>query len=307
MIDFNENFSRNILLRLVILLAAVSAVLAFNLDFIQQVYFRDQLTHTGLIINASIFGLFFLGMLKMIVTLLRYRREEKALATFLDALDEKRDPTGLVAEKTLINRRFETLRQLNRQGAPINHNALAAMLQANESTRISFPKFINNILILTGVFGTIVSLSIALIGASNLLDVSTGMGDMGLVFHGMSTALSTTITAIVSYFIYGYFYLKLSDALTHLLSGIEQATSIYLLPIYSRDEKGVLRDVSDLIRGLRDVSDGMQSAQISLSAAASELREMVTRLNQQVSPMGQSMDRIQGILREGFRLPAKEE
>ena len=306
MIDFNENFSRNILLRLVVLLFAATVLLALNLDFLTQIYFRDQLTQTGVIINASIFGLFFLGMLKVILTLWRYRNEEHQLAVFLELLDEGREPRGLVDEKCIISRRHETLRTLQRQGAGINHSALAAMLQANESTRISFPKFINNILILTGVFGTMVSLSIALIGASNLLDVSSGMGDMGLVIHGMSTALSTTITAIVCYFFYGYFYLKLLDAQTHLLSGIEQVTSLYLLPKYASNEQGVMHQVVELLHSLRTLTDGMQSAQLTFSSAAAELHALVGELNQQVQPVGHSMQRIQGILREGFRLPEQE-
>ena len=214
-IQLRRNFSRNILIRMIILSAIIAALMVWRFEFINQVYFRDQLTPTGLIINGTIVGLFAIGILRMITIFLHYAQEENALIRFLRNLREgEQDPLNRIHKKALIANRYRTMQGLYKANCPINHGSLASTLVANESTRNSLPKFINNILILTGVFGTIVSLSIALIGASDLLATSINVGGMGMVVHGMSTALSTTITAIVCFIFFGYFNLKLSDVQT---------------------------------------------------------------------------------------------
>ena len=117
-------------------------------------------------------------------------REERALGVFMANIQTRHpELTDGVARESLIHERHDSLLLMNYQRAPIDHSALAATLVANESTRLGVPRYINNILILTGVFGTIISLSIALLGASNLLQDSADISSMSLIIHGMSTAL----------------------------------------------------------------------------------------------------------------------
>jgi hypothetical protein len=307
-INFNGNFSRNILFRLVILLVLAGAIMAYNLELLNQIYFRNQLTSTGLVINSAIFGLFLLGLGKILISLLRYRREEGSLIEFIAAVDDGlTKPQNVVEKDSLIGKRFRALESLNRLNAPINHSALASILLADESTRLSFPRFINNILILTGVFGTIVSLSIALIGASNLLDGAHETGSMGMVIHGMSTALSTTITAIICFLFYGYFYLKLTDSQTHMLSGVEQVTSLYLMPHFANNPDTLLQNATGLMHSLRQVADEMKVLQGSFRQSSTELRDMLALMNERILPMDESVGEIKQLLREGFRLPEKSE
>jgi len=306
--DFKRNFSRRILLRLLVLALVLGAVIATNLDFVANVYFRNQLTQTGLLINGGIALLFLVGLARLGRILFRYAGEEKALAEFAQRIekDQLGKPDKLDNE-SLIYQRFRAVVTLSRQNAPVNHSALAAMLAADEHTRISFPKFINNILILTGVFGTIVSLSIALIGASDMLNSPQDMSNMGLIIHGMSTALSTTITAIVCYLFYGYAFLKLTDAQTHLLTGIEQVTTLYLMPRYGSDRDAMLEEVAGLVKGLREAAGRMHEAQAGHDEAVGELRELYRALHGKVDAVGGDLDDIKGLLGEGFRLPARGE
>lgn len=303
MINFDTRFSKRILVRL----AAATVLLVgggiAGLDLIADIYLREQLTPTGLIINGSILLLFTLGMVRILLILRRYAREEAAVAQFLRDLEEDDyEPGGSVDPDSIIFRRYLAILGLSKRNAPINHGAMASTLVATEGTRLSFPKFVNNILILTGVFGTIVSLSIALLGASNLLGAGQDLGDMGLVIHGMSTALSTTITAIVCYLFYGYFYLKLTDAQTHLFSGIEQVTTLYLLPRYSHTPDSMMHGVAGLVRSLQEVAETMQAQQTAYTHAGVQLREILATLQQRVGPLGDDMQRIKALLREGFRL-----
>ena len=302
-IQFRKNFSRNILLRMIILALAAAGILFWKLDFINTVYFRDQLTPTGLIINGGILVLFTLGLLRMIAVLFHYDREERALVEFVDNIESSINPLSDISEKRIIVRRYRTMQQLFKANTPVNHNTLAATLVASESTRNSFPKFINNTLILTGVFGTIVSLSIALIGASDLLASAVNVNGMGMVVHGMSTALSTTITAIVCYIYFGYFFMKLSDVQTNMISGVEQVTTTYLLPKFQMQTDSVLYEFTGLIRSLQSLVMQMEKSQSAFSDMEGRMTESLERYLDKAEGMHEDLSEIKELLKLGFRLP----
>lgn len=303
-INFRRHYSRGTLFRMIILAAAVAALFVWKWDLINEVYFKDQLTQLGWTINGAIVGLFAIGLLRIILSLLGYMREEAALARFIRNLDKKpdSDPLKGVGANTLVAQRYNTLRALHETRTPINQNALASSLVASESTRNSMPKFINNILILSGVFGTIVSLSIALVGASDVLEDAVSATGMGMVIHGMSTALSTTITAIICYVYFGYFYLRVTDAQTNLISGIEQLTTVTLLPKYQVQTDSVLYEFTGLIRSLQGLVAEMQQSQQSFQEAEKQIANTLEHYRDKIDGMEGHMDTIVRHLRLGFRL-----
>ena len=308
MIETRRNFSRRILFRLLVLGVIVAAILFISHGYINDLYLKNQLTPVGLVINGGILLAFLLGLLKVISSLWYYMNEETALARFVRQFNG--NPGKIlkgIDSKSIIARRYNIIRKLSEKHVRINHGALASTLQADESTRTSFARYIGNILILTGVFGTIVSLSVALVGASSLLESAQDTGSMGLVIHGMSTALSTTITAILCYLFYGYFNLKLGDAQTHLLSGVEETTTVYLLPKYARDSESMLQEVSGLIHGLREAAGAMLAIQEEYARAGNRLNEVAVEMGQQMGGTKETIDSNKRLLREGFRLPAADD
>jgi hypothetical protein len=307
MIDFKQNFSASMLLRLIVLALVVVAGILANIDFFKDLYFSHQLTSAGLATNGGILTLFSLGMVKVVLSLLRYMREETALAKFVTAMGGDKNPLKGISPRSLIAQRYSMVVAMSERNARINQSALAATLAADESTRTSFAKYVSNILILTGVFGTCVSLSIALAGVTDLLDSAQGTGNMGLVMHGMSTALSTTITAIVSYLFFGYFYLKMNDAQVHVLSSIEEVTTLYMLPRFSRDKDSMLHEVAGLVHGLRQAAEAMKATQQDYAEAGNRLHEVLTTLDLRVNNVADDVGTIKKLLRDGFRLPAEVE
>lgn len=306
--SISTGLSWKILRRMLLGILILLAIISLNLDYLQSLYFSDQLTIVGWVINGFIVLLFIVGLARIARLLLRYTREEAALRRFVSNVEAGlSDALNGVNRNSLIYQRYESISRLHTQHAAINHAALASTLIANESTRLSFPRFVNSILILVGVLGTIISLSIALLGASHLMDVSQGMGgDMGMVIHGMSTAMSTTITAIVSYLFYGYFYLKLTDVQTQLLGNLEQATTLYLLPKFSGSEDSMMAEVRGLVSSLYQVARQMELAQSQYTQAGSEINNIVGQLGSDMNALTRDMAEIKTILRDGFRLPVED-
>jgi hypothetical protein len=300
------SLSSQILLQLVIIVFLIIIGIGWNFEFIYSFYFENQQTQTGVIINSAIFALFFFGMSNIVYHLLRYKQEERAIAELANNIESLTTDLmqGLDGE-SIVAKRYWILKSIQKLNGEINHSALSAMLTADEGTKFGLIRYINNILILTGVFGTIVSLSIALLGASDLIDSAAGsLGGMGLVIHGMSTALSTTITAIVSYVLFGYFYTRLNDVQTHFLSGIEQITSIYLLPQFVAGNDDIVHKTTDLIKSVVFATNNLKKTQDIYHTSAVSLQETIELNRVQIENLSTELQGIKAILREGFRLPA---
>lgn len=302
------SLSLKVIIQFAIAIIAIAALIVWNLDFLNQFYFQNQQTQTGIVINSAIAGLLIMGLFSILFHLIRYKREEQAIALFVNNIESfKPDLTDGLPNSSIIVKRYLTMKSIQTAKGEINHSALSAMLTADESTRFGLIRFLNNILILTGVFGTIVSLSIALLGASDLIDSAAGsLGGMGLVIHGMSTALSTTITAILSYVLFGYFYTRLNDVQTHLLSGIEHLTSVYLLPQMVKTTEDINHELDQLIKSVREAAGNLKLTQEIYQASAQALQDNINDNQHYVRQLSQEFQEIKALLREGFRLPAEQ-
>jgi hypothetical protein len=303
-LDLRPGYSLNILLRMILTGVLAVALAVWKYDLLNDVYLRDQITPLGIAANGFILALFAAGVLKMVAILLHYAREERALRRLLDNLEAgAKTPLDGVASHSVIHRRYRALARLAESHAPINQGALASALVAGESTRASFPRFVANILILTGVLGTVLALSIALVGASDMLESAVDSGGMGLVVHGMSTALSTTITAILCYLYFGYFNLKLGDVQTRFLGQVEHVTAVYLVPRFEVRVEGVLNRFAELMVSIAELVKRMEQSQRTFEAIELNLLNTLTSHREKMGSVAGDVRKIEDILRAGFRLP----
>ena len=305
MVQYKTNYSRSILFQFLTLSLLTGFFLLINHEFLINFYIKNQATNTGYIVNGSILSLFLIGVARLITLLLRYSREENALARFIrNVQNDEALPTQHINKKSLIYNRYISVLEISKHNVAVNHSALASTLSATESTRLSLPRYISNILILTGVFGTIISLSIALLGASDIIDSADGISGMSIVIHGMSTALSTTATAIVCYLFFGYFYMKLTDVQTELLSGIEQATTLYIMPRFTYQTDSMLHEVGNLVKALHEAARVMANTQADFAEAGRNLSALTGNNDESLMRLSADIDEIKSLLRDGFRLSA---
>ena len=134
--------------------------------------------------------------------------------------------------------------------------------------------------------------------------ISSGGSITGMttVIHGMSTALSTTMTAIFCYVFFHFFYSKLTDIQTNILSLIEEIT-ISLLDSRSVTESDVLRNTDNILQQLQSLIIEMKNTQEENSRAAMQLANVIKISQQSGGSINHHMDRLEGLLRDGFRLP----
>ena len=235
-----------------------------------------------------------------------YRQQAEQIAHFSDNVRRETELTRLVDRDSLVGKRFTAFRQSQLLKSPVNHSALASVSVAEESSRLGFPKFVNNVLILTGVFGTIVSLSIALLGASDMIGSTTEIGGLGTVIQGMSSALSTTMTAIIAFFIFSYFYQCLTDIQTNCISRLEYVTTTQIVPMFFTEPEAMVNDYSNLISSMTEVVRSLQHQHERFLEVNSGIEQSLAELSTQVNQSSQGFEKIIHLLSEGFRLSERD-
>ena len=319
------HYTRNVLLQMLAVFLLLGGVIIWQWDVVRQIYLKNQINAIGWAVNGGIVLLFLCGLGALVGRFLEYRLQESAIARFLFNLEQERDPLDEVDERCMLAGRYRTLWELNRRRADVNQNALASTLLATESSRNSFLKFVHNVLILTGVFGTIVSLSMSLLGASDMIHGTGQESGLDTMMFGMSTALSTTMTAILAYLVFGYFYIKLTDTQTYLISRVEEVTATTLLP-YLQLNQSIEKDYSDSVRLAGQLIERFDQSQqkyegaiLVLTEAAQSLSRQMTEgtgdgaaLDERLAQMDEQqriagenralLSEVVNLLREGFRL-----
>jgi len=312
--------SRQILAQMAIVLVAavIVAVLIFlwKVDAAAAVLFGDP---RPLILNGVILILFVLGVWQLIKGVKHYARQEAQITEFIERRAEGYPTEQVLAEfddPSLLRERYTTIKELFEGGGPVDHGAISSIMLAGESLHLSFPRFVNNVLILTGVFGTVSSLIFALVGASDVLQTAVPGSGMGLMLLGMNTALTTTATAIVCYFFFTYFFHRFTDLQTWVVSRLERAALLYMVPDFTFEPEAVnhqakllVEDVRQLVTEMRKGLGGIEGAVDRIDESSRARHEqgaaIIARQETQNTKLDESLAQLaalRSVLIEGFRL-----
>ncbi|MYD76345.1 MAG: hypothetical protein F4093_00705 [Gammaproteobacteria bacterium] len=322
------------------LLGLLVVICLWQRDVLYQIYVANQVNAVGMVVNGGILVLFLGGLLQLIFRFYDYQSQEQDIRQFEENVHADRHALTGLDENGMVAARYRILSRAVKEGVRVNQSALAATLLAAESSRNSFLKFVHNVLILTGVFGTIISLSMSLLGASELLQIdNTGTSvfeqsvaqesSLGVMIFGMSTALSTTLTAIVAYLFFGYFFIKLTDTQTYLISRLEELTATVMVRHVGAGEtdtlSGLVEESISLMRELDESRKRHTDAAQELGAAAEILTDKTRpQLDQQLvehivamqkliqinshhlEQSGERLDEVIDLLQRGFRIGSGE-
>ena len=282
----------------VILLLFV-VLLLWQSEILMEIYFGPLATELGQIVNGVIAAVFLVALIRIIVLLFWYQGENRATREFELQLELGLTEAGIEGiSKSLVVQRYRTMQQEKSEQDNPPLAMLASLLGSQELARLGLVRLIQSLLILLGVFGTVASLSIALVGASDLLSFAQTGGGIGSVIRGMATALSTTMTAIGGYLILTLIFSRLAVSQSSVCQRIEMLTLRQLVPLAARGAGSPeLR-----LKNLSEVATSLAETQSVLATKVADLARTQDEQAESNEKLRQDLLKVNETLRQGFRL-----
>lgn len=243
---------------------------------------------------------------------LRYQWEARSLDPYITG-DLHKPRLNNLSSRSLLGKRVAMVEKFHKSTGAVDLGTLSHFTEAHEDGRFVFIKFIQNSLILLGVFGTMASLGFALSGASDILQ-SAGDEGLGSLMGGMATALTTTMLAIVGFIGNSLSLTFLQKWQQQVLRGLDFITVTSLVPNEESDTAdqaagALIQEVRRLIEPLQKSQKDLLQLHQSALAAHDTLTKAYDKYLARVSGT-HDQDRLvlDGILslnqtlKDGFRL-----
>ena len=283
------------------------ALLYWQRGTLAEVYWGPLATKLGMVVNGIIVALFLIALARIFYLLLAYIRESRSIDQFEEQLDFGLTEAGIESlSDSLIMQRYRALQQSRSELDRPQQAALSAILLNQEMTRLGLIRLIQSLLILLGVFGTVASLSLALVGASDLLAFPQNGGGITMVVHGMATALSTTMTAIAAYLVLTLIFSRLVASQSSVCQQIESLTLRQVLPLVSRAGGNLAHTLALRLKDLNQVAIALAEVQDRLTPHLDALRHERHVRNEHSKQLMEALQQVNETLKQGFRLDHKE-
>lgn len=286
-----------------IALALFAALLYWQRGTLTEIYWGPLATQLGMVVNGVIGVLFLVALVRIFYLLFAYTRESRASDLFEEQIDFGLTEAGIESlSESLIVQRYRVLQQGQSELDRPQQAALSAILLNQEMARLGLIRLIQSLLILLGVFGTVASLSLALVGASDLLSFPQNGGGIGLVVQGMATALSTTMTAIAAYLVLTLIFSRLVASQSSVCQQIELLTLRRLVPLISRDGGNLTHALALRLKALNEVATALAEVQDRLVPHLEAMRHERHVQNEHSKKLMEALQSVDRTLRKGFRL-----
>lgn len=200
----------------------------------------------GAAANIVISVLGFLAVAEMYLARLRVRAEMGRLNALGDTT--KSDHDGETArsmirsfgsslpKRDIVGRRIEILHKLHHQGADVDPDSLAALGVAEMDRTLRFARWASTTVVLLGLGGTLIGLSMAVVSARPMLqDIVAGPEAIKAVldtFSGLGTAFSTTLMGILWAMVTSLGLVLVRSVQGSYLQRVEEVSMVHLYPYF---------------------------------------------------------------------------
>ena len=280
-----------------------AALLYWQRSVLTEVYWGPLATELGMVVNGIIAVLFLVALGRIFYLLFAYIYENQSIDQFEEQMDFGLTEAGIEdLSNSLIVQRYRVLQQSRTELDRPQQAALSAILLNQEMTRLGLIRLIQSLLILLGVFGTVASLSLALVGASDLLAFPQNGGGITLVVHGMATALSTTMTAIGTYLVLTLIFSRLVASQSSVCQRIEMLTLRRVLPLVTRGGGNLAHTLALRLKDLNQVAIALTEVQDRLTPHLEAMRHERHVQNEHGKQLEETLQNVNQTLKKGFRL-----